>query len=156
MTREQIIWQIAIGLFLLVLGAVLGPLFKSAWAWMNRPTPLSPKDKGKLLEQITMQEQALERLNYFSSHSKDLFLYLYQVAITALLLLIAAVCIYAFLPLPRVEALLLCTFMVAFSVLFCIMGFVEAGRMSDKKIDANKETIKKSIDEAKRKLNMPV
>lgn len=63
MTHEQIIWQIGIGLFLIVLGAVLVPLFKSAWAWMNRPTPLSSKDKGKLLEQITIQEHPLERLD---------------------------------------------------------------------------------------------
>jgi uncharacterized membrane protein YagU involved in acid resistance len=156
MTPEQIIWQIGIGLFLLVLGAVLGPLFKSSWAWMNRPTPLSPKDKGKLLEQITIREQALERMNYFSTHSKDLFLYLYQVSIVALLLFVVAMCVYAFIPLPRVEAFLLFIFLVALSVVFCIMGFVEASRMSDKKIDAYKETIKKSIDEAKRRLNTPL
>jgi hypothetical protein len=88
MTREQIIWQIVIGLFLLAVGAVLQPIFKRLWARMNRPSPLNPSEKGSPLTQITMQEQALERLNHFSTHSKDLFLYRFPLTMTAFLFFI--------------------------------------------------------------------
>jgi vacuolar-type H+-ATPase subunit H len=35
------------------------------------------------------------------------------------------------------------------------VGLLEGERMSDKEIDDFKESLKKSIDEAKRKLNLP-
>jgi hypothetical protein len=66
MTAAQIAWQVVIGLFLLVVGMALQPLFKRAWGWLNRPTPLSPGDKGKLVEQIALVESELERLNHFA------------------------------------------------------------------------------------------
>jgi hypothetical protein len=161
MTRDQIIWQVGIDLLMVVVGMILQmflqPLFKRVWTRMNRPGPLTARDKGKLVEQITMQEHALERLNYFSSNPKDLFLYLYSVALTALLLFIIALCFYLAIPkLPLALTLPLISILVSLSVLFFIMGVVEAIRLSDDKIDAHKEIIRKSIEDAKKKLNTPV
>ena len=149
MTREQIFWQIVIGLFLLGVGAVLRPLFKGVWTRMNRPRPLSPSEKGSLLTQITMQEDALERLNHFSTHTKDLFLYLFRLAMTALLFFISAVCLYVYRPTVYSETFPLVFILVLSTFIVCAAGIWEATRMSDKNIDALKESVKKSIDEAK-------
>jgi hypothetical protein len=149
MNKQQIIWQIVIGLLLLA-WEVLKPLLERMRAWVNRPSPLSPKDKGKLLEQILMQEQALERLNHFSQHPKDLFLFLYQVAGVALLFFMAAVCTQFY----GGPGLLL--LFVTLSAMMVLLGILEASRMSDKKIEATRAGIQKSIDDAKQKLNTPV
>src|SRR5207244_4487422 len=66
MTREQIIGNIVIGLFLIVAGAVLHPLLKRAWKWINRRSPLTPQTKGQLVTNLAMYEDSLERLNYLS------------------------------------------------------------------------------------------
>jgi hypothetical protein len=152
MTREQIIWQVGIGVFLLALGATAGPLLKRAWTWMNRPTPLTPQSKGQLVTYIATQEYALERLNYFSTHPKDLFLYLFQIAVGALICFIGAFASYVCAP-PSVKAFVLMFLLLA--VMLCLLGLFEAGRMSDKKIDTSKKSIQKSIDDANTRLNTP-
>src|SRR6266496_1048058 len=86
MTREQIIVNVVIavfvGLFLIVVGAVLNPLLKRMWARMNRPSPLTPQTKGQLVTNLAMYEDSLERLNYLSTDAKDLFLYLIQLVMS--------------------------------------------------------------------------
>jgi len=152
MTAAQIVWQIIIGLFLLVMGSVLGTLFKKMWARMQRPTPLSPQDKGRLVEQIAMQEYELEKLNHFVAHPKDLFLFLFQLLIYVLLSFVASFVIYATPTLlgkfryPDLTLMLLC------GVLLCVACILLARYYSDKRIDANRRVIEKRIDEAKSKL----
>src|ERR1035441_9205947 len=131
MPREQIVWQVGIGLFLLAVGAVAGPLLKRVWAWMNRPKPLTPQTKGQLVTSIAMQEKVLERLDYYSTHSKDLFLYFFQVAMIALLCFIGAFGLYTYAPLSIAQPFVLMFLILAGVVSF--IGLVEAGRMSDKK-----------------------
>jgi len=100
MTREQIIWEVVIGLivglFLLVMGAVLQAPLRRVWQRMNRPTPLTPQTKGQLVTALEVAKGSLERLNYFSTHSKDLFLYLIQLLMAALMFSTIAFAIYAF------------------------------------------------------------
>src|SRR5438105_11483576 len=89
MTREQIIVNVVIavfvGLFLIVVGAVLNPLLKRVWERLNRPSPLTPQTKGQLVTNLAMYEDSLERLNYLSTHAKDSFLYLIQMVMSTVL-----------------------------------------------------------------------
>jgi hypothetical protein len=100
MTREQIIGNVVIasvvGLFLIVVGAVLQPLLKRLWERMNRPSPLTPQTKGQLVTNLAIWESELERLNYLSTHAKDLFLRLIQLVMVTLLFSIAAFWLYVF------------------------------------------------------------
>ena len=160
MTREQIIGNIVIGLFLIVAGAVLHPLLKRAWKWINRRSPLTPQTKGQLVTNLAMYEDSLERLNYLSGHAKDLFLYLIQLMMSALLLSVIAFCVYVFRLLmrdaPYVEfPLLVVVVLLVFAGVFCGVGLWEAGRMSDKKIAATKEGIQKHIDDINAALHPP-
>ncbi|MEO7141923.1 MAG: hypothetical protein ABI165_00295 [Bryobacteraceae bacterium] len=103
---------------------------------------------------------SLERLNYFSTHSKDFFLYLIQLVMAALLFLTTAFAIYAFRLLLQSAlagyidlALLAVVVLLAIAGVLCALGLWEAGRMSDKRIDASKDSIQKNIDEIDRRLN---
>jgi uncharacterized integral membrane protein len=167
MTHQQIIGEVVIalvvGLFLLVMGAVLQPLFKKMWGWINRPSPLTPQTKGQLVTSLEVAKDSLERLNYFSTHSKDLFLYLIQLVMAALLLLTTASAVYVVrlfsqsLPTGYIDLpLLAVVVLLALTGVLCALGLVEAGRMSDKKIDATKNSIQKNINEINRRLNPPV
>lgn len=124
---------------------------------MNKPAPLSPRDKGTLVEQIATMEYGLEQLNYFGAHPKDLFLLLFQLLVGALLSCIIAVCLYAYHPAFLGVFLAADTLMlVLIAIILCLFGILFARRMSDKNIEANKDAIRKRIDEAKNKLNMPI
>jgi uncharacterized membrane protein YbhN (UPF0104 family) len=162
MTREQIIGSIIInflvGVFLLVMGAVLRSPLKRMWERMNRPAPLTPQTRGQLVTNLATYAASLERLNYLSTHLKDLFLYLIQLVMAALLFSIMAFFLYAFKlairDAPPVElSYVLVLVMLVFAGLCCGLGLWEAGRMSDKKIDATKESIQKRIDETNKQLN---
>jgi hypothetical protein len=154
MTLKEIIGQILIGLFLIGLGTFLQPYLKRFWAWMNRPRPLTPSQKGSLLTYIETQEQVLERLNHFGTSSKDLFLYLFQLAMMGVLLFMGAVFLYAYQTTFYAEKFLLILLLISLSLVMFIAAFVEANRISDKNINAHKETIRKNIEEARRKLKM--
>lgn len=155
MTQKQIIVEILISLACsLVAGAVLQPSLKALWEWMNRPRPLSPSEKRSLIASIDMQEEALERLNYYSQSSKDLFLYLFQLVTMALLFFMAAVCVYALWPTIYAGTFAIVACLISLSAVMCIVAYAEANRMSDKNIDAHKERIRKNIEEAKGKLKI--
>lgn len=77
----EIVGNIAIGIFLLIVGAVSRPVFKPILERMNQPSPLTPQMRGQLTETLAYQEIALERLNYLDSHPRDLFLYFASVLI---------------------------------------------------------------------------
>ena len=157
MTVEQIVWQILIGLFLLAVGAILRPVFNRVWGWMNRPAPLSPRDKGKLVEQIATMENTLEELDHFTAHPKDLFLLMIQLLMGALLSCIVAVCLYVCKPAFLGFFRELDTLMIVFlAIMLCIAGILLAWRMSDRNIDALKSALRKRIDEARIKLNTPI
>jgi|ERR1700683_1334604 len=165
MTHEQITGNVAInlivGLFLIVVGAVLQPLLKRMWQRMNQPVPLTPQTKGQLVTSRAIWEAELERLDYLSTHSKDLFLRVLQLMMVVLLFLVAASWLFAVRMLLKVgqEAnyadvfLLFMVVMLTFAGAFSILGIKEADRLSGKKIDASKETIQKRIDEIDRQLN---
>ena len=167
MTSEQIVEESAIGLvvglFLLVLGSALHSPLNRVWERIKRPSPLTPQTKGQLVTSLEMAKDSLQRLNYFSTHSKDLFLYLIQLLLAAVLLSTTAFAICAFrllvknAPAGYVDLLLLTVeVFLALSGVLCIIGLAEAGRMSDKRIDASKNRIQKNIDEINKKLNPPV
>jgi hypothetical protein len=159
-TRAQIITEIIIGLFLLIVGAVSRPLLKRLWQRMNRPSPLSPEYKGQLTKSLAMYEMELDRLNYFAAHSKDLFLYLLGGLFTVLFLSITATIIYIFPPFhstdthpyltPRFAIVLL---LLLFADGLCLVGAVESSKLSDKKLQGNKTNLQKRIDQIRDSLN---
>lgn len=162
MTHEQIVGSVVIslvvGVFLIILGAILQPLLKRAWERMNAPSPLTPQTKGQLMAQLVLWEAELERLNYLNTHAKDLFLNLFQVCMAAFLLLGLAFLLYvvSFIPtasggLFRIWALAVLT--VAIGVFG--LAIREAGRMSDKRIDGTIKNVQKRMDEINKQLNPP-
>ena len=113
--------------------------------------------------QLLMWEAELERLSYLSANPKELFLRLIQLAAAALLLLSLAcwLGVVRFLstlspPLPATDffpILALVVLTVAAGV--SLIAMLEAGRLSDKKIDATKKGVQKHIDEINKQLNTP-
>lgn len=148
MTKETVIVSVIASLVGTALIELSKPALKALWAKMNRPSPLSLQGKVQLAAQVTLQEQELARLNHMSLHSKDVFLYLYQLTLTILILFTAA--LFAFFYRPIFAAPLL-----IFASVFCMIAFVEAYRLSDKNIDVTKSKVQKFIDEGRAKLNLP-
>jgi hypothetical protein len=160
MTSAEIIGDILIGVFLLIVGAVSRPLFKKLWEWMNKPSPLSPQTKGQLTTSLAMSENALERLKYLDSHPRDLFLYLVALLFAVLFFSISSVLIYllpAFHLSSPYEDLRLAVLFLALVLadLFCIFGLVECSRFSEKKIKGQKDRVQKAIDDIKKSLTSP-
>jgi hypothetical protein len=152
MTKEEILVAVAGSVVGTAVIELLKPSVKALWARMNRPSPLSLQDKVRLAEQVTMQEQALERLNHLSLHSKDVFLYLFKLGLGIFLAFSAAMFLFAYQPLFSFPPFLL----IVLGSLLSIVAFVEANRLSAKNIDATKAKVKKFIDEGKAKLNLPL
>jgi len=165
MTRDQIVGGVIIsfvvGLLLIVVGAVLQPLFKRAWERMTAPSPLTPQSKGQLMGQLLVWDAELERLNYLGTHAKELFLHLFQVCVVASLLSVLAFLIYIIRILilegPRMVdlALALIVVLLIFAEFFFAIALVEAGRMSDKRIGITKKNVQKRIDDINKLLNPP-
>jgi hypothetical protein len=160
MTHEQIIEELVIGFFLILVGIVLQPLLKMIWKRMNKPSPLTAQTKGQLVTALGVAEASLERLNYLDAHPKDLFLYLIQLVLTVLFLAFAAILLYGFRMLlfvrPTTDPFQLLTVVIfAFAVVICLFGLAEASRLSGKRIDATKQAAQKTIDEINRRLNPP-
>jgi hypothetical protein len=150
MTKEQVIVAIVASMVGAALIELLKPALKALWARLNRPTPLSLQGKVQLAAQVTMQEQALERLNHLSLHTKDVFLYLFELALAIFMLVAAAIFIVMVAYQPLFVMILL-----VLAVLLCIVAFVEAQRLSAKNIDTTKSKVQKFIDEGRAKLNLP-
>ena|ERR1035441_1272586 len=157
MTHAEIIGSLLINAFVLVVGAVCSPLFKRLWKRMNQPSPLTPKTKGQLTESLAMSEFALDRLNYLDTHAKDLFLYLIGILFSALFLSVSASIIYVlpvFMSSPYLNFHdLVLLLILALADIFCIIGLVECSRMSDKRIQGQKDRIQKTIDVIKKRLD---
>jgi hypothetical protein len=81
MTKQQIIATMIVSLVATGLIELLKPALRALWARMNRPSPLSLQGKVQLAGQVAIQEKTLERLNHMSAHSRDVFLYLFQLAL---------------------------------------------------------------------------
>ena len=158
MTHAEIVGNIAIGIFLLILGAVSRPLFKRIWERMNQPSPLTPQTRAQLTVYIAMEEGRLERINYLDSHPRDLFQYLLQLLFGALVFSLSGVLILVasifFTKGPYVQAggLFLFIFLI-FADILCLFGLIEAGRMSEKNIQKQKDAIQTRIDQLNKQLN---
>jgi hypothetical protein len=153
MKLGQIAWELGIGLFLILVGAVLSPLLGQLWKWMRTPGPLSPRDRGQLVEYVGTMEQELERTDHFIKHPKDLYLLLFRVAMITVPSLTLAAAIYIFRP-PflgpyggsEVFALLFLAFCAS------LISIYIAYRFSDQKIHTYREEIRRRIEETKAKL----
>jgi hypothetical protein len=164
MTHEQIVGSVVIslvvGVFLIIIGAVLQPLLKRLWERMNAPSPLTPQTKGQLTGQLLGWEAELERLNYLNTHAKDLFLNLFVVCMASLLLLALAFLLFVLrvmLTTPQPNDLLLAFVVVVLTMAILIFGLAirQAGRMSDARIEGTKKSVQKHIDEINKQLNPP-
>jgi hypothetical protein len=148
MTKELIIVSVIASMVGAALIELLKPALKALWARINRPSPLTLQGKVQLAAQVAMQEQALERLNHMSLHSKDVFLYLFQLGLAIFMLVGAALFVFAYQPLLTAPLLI-----IAF--LLCMVAFVEAHRLSAKNINVTKSKVQKFIDEGRAKLKLP-
>jgi hypothetical protein len=160
MTHEQIIEELVIGFFLILVGIVLQPLLTMIWKRMNKPSPLTAQTKGQLVTSLAMAEASLERLNYLDAHPRDLFLYLIQLVLTALFLAFVAIFLCGFRLLlytrPLIDLFqLLVVILFAVAAIICLFGLAEGSRLSGKRIDATKQAVQKTIDEINRRLNPP-
>jgi hypothetical protein len=156
MTKVQILWNLGLGLVLFVVGLVLSPLLTRMWAWMNKPRPLTPQDKGALVAQVGMLEAEQAKLNHYKAHPKDIFLLLIQLALIDVLVGASAVGTFHFYPFredgnPNPLGVV----MVVFVLLISFVIFYLTHRLSDKNIDTQITNVLYRIDEAKRKLNAP-
>jgi hypothetical protein len=88
---SKLVWiYIGIGLIANVAYGLLKPLFKTLWARINRPTPLTLENKVRLAQQVEMQKRSLERLNHMAANPKDLYLYLFQVVLMTFVCILGA------------------------------------------------------------------
>jgi hypothetical protein len=94
MTRAEIIGNLIIGIFLLIVGAAASPLLKRLWEKMHQPSPLTPQTRGELTKNLGFYEEQLARLNHLGKNQKDLFLYLFQLLFAALFLSVSAALVY--------------------------------------------------------------
>ena len=165
MTHDQIVnllISLGSGTLLLIAAKALGPLFKRISERMNRPSPLTPQSKGQLVTAIAQSETELERLRYLNTHPRDLFLALIQLLMATFMFALAAALLYL-LPVAFVMsaqstafAHLMGLFMVIAALVISITGMVQAGRLSEKKIDKILKGIEKTIEDYTARLNPPV
>jgi hypothetical protein len=148
MTKQQIIATLIVSLVATGLIELLKPALKALWARMNRPSPLSLQGKVQLAGQMVMQEQALARLNHMSLHSKDVFLYLFQLGLAIFISLGAALFVFVYYPHFSVPLV----FLLTIAGIVSLGAFSEAHRLSAKNIEATKAKVQKFIDEGKAKL----
>jgi len=158
MTHAEIGWNVAIGIFLLIVGAVSRPVLKRIWERMNQPSPLTPQTRAQLTVMLAMEEGRLERINYLDSHPRDLFLYLLQLLFGSLLFSLSGVLILVasifFTKGQYVQPSGLFLFiLLIFADILCFLGFIESGRMSEKKIQKQKDIAQTRIDQINKQLN---
>src|ERR1035441_5815782 len=160
MTRAEIIASILINLFVLVVGAASRPLFKKLWAKMNEPSPLTPQTRGQLIGYLGFYEEALARLNHLATNTKDLFLYFMQFLFAGLSFSISAAlaCVLSAVH-WRSNYIDLHLLVLMFLLLpadgVCIVGWIQAGKMSGKRIEAQKARILKNIADINKRLLPP-
>jgi len=112
------------------------------------------------LEKTNLSGTPLMSIGRLTTHPKDLFLYLIQLALAALFFAFSAIFLYGFrlliLAKPLIDLLQLTVIILfALAALLSFLGFFEAGRMSEKKIDATKERIQNQIDDINHRLKPP-
>src|SRR5262245_25938500 len=73
---------------------------KMVWMHVNKPRPLSLEQKVQIAQRLEANQNALKRLNHLDAHPKDLYLYLFQLAITTFLCFSGALFIFLMAP-PR-------------------------------------------------------
>jgi hypothetical protein len=151
MTKEQVIVSVIASMVGAGLIELVKPALKALWARMNRPSPLTLQGKVQLAAQVEVQEKALERLNHLSLHSKDVFLYLFQLGLAIFMLVSAALFLFVYQPRFFNAPLL---FLLLIIILLVLVAFAESSRLSAKNIDATKSKVQKFIDEGRAKLNL--
>jgi hypothetical protein len=158
MTKSQLVWGLAINLLAssLFVGLLL-PLVRRLWAWMNRPSPLTPRDKGRLVEQIAMMEADLKKLNHYAEHAKDIFLLMIRLVVIDLFACVLFFYTVAVRPNTLGDLSSLATalsFMLA--TLTTTVIFYLSDRLSDQKINDQRAAVAGRIADAKRKLQAPI
>jgi hypothetical protein len=160
MTRAEIIASILINLFVLVVGAASRPLFKKLWAKMNEPSPLTPQSRGQLISYLGFYEEALARLNHLATNTKDLFLYFMQFLFAGLCFSVSAALAYVLSAVHwrsnyvDVHLLVLILLLLPADGV-CIVAWIQARKMSGKRIETQKARILTHIDEIRNRLNPP-
>jgi ABC-type bacteriocin/lantibiotic exporter with double-glycine peptidase domain len=154
MTREQVIWNFAIGVILIVFGAAMRPVFKQIWKFLNRPSPLTPQTKGKLMEELTNQQNELNRVNKVTQSSQNLFLHLFQLLVIGLILFFISLVLFVFknyYPLMWLASFLF----FAFSIGLLSAAVKDSFKLSDTAIQGTRQKIAKRISEIKALLDIP-
>jgi hypothetical protein len=129
-------------------------LLKPLWKRINAPTPLTVQAKLQIAQYLEYSEQALRRLDHMAAHPKDLYLYLFQITLTSLLLICAGFVlgfVATFYPVIQLFSVLSLLCFIP-GVGLSIAALVEAQRMSEKKIAKTRAKVEASIRDARSKL----
>lgn len=149
MNAKDITVQIVIGIFLIVVGMVLQPMLKKVWVHLNKPGPLSPREKGNLVEQLAQLEATLENRDHFKNHPNDLLLLMFQLVFLETILLSLAICLPLYFPSFTAFGLIF----ILLALLFGAVGFAMAVQLSERKSEGGRQKIVKSIADIRAKIN---
>ena len=148
MNAKDITVQVVIGLILIVVGMVLQPALKKIWARINKPGPLSPREKGSLVEQLAYLETSLENRDHYKNHPNDLLLANFQMVFMLMILLSLAICLPLYFPFFKVFGLIF----IVLALVFGVIGFVMAIQLSERNSERGRQKIIKNIADIKAKL----
>jgi hypothetical protein len=112
--------------------------------------PLSPREKGSLVEQLGYLETTLESRDHYKNHPNDLLLAMFQIVFTVTILLTLAVCVPLYFPAFTVFGLIF----ILLALVFGVVGFVMAVQLSERNSESGRQKILKNIAEIKGKLNL--
>ena len=155
MTASAIAVEVVIGLALIVVGFFLQAPLKRLRQSLKDTGPATPQNRGQWTTYLDQYEQSLERINYLDSHPRDLYLYLLQLILAAILLdgiaFVLFIWVYANPTTSQRELwLVLSIVLIIMGIVLAFIGIIEAKNLSQKQIDATRAKIQKQIDQYKK------
>jgi hypothetical protein len=155
MTREQIIYTVAIGLLIFFLGWIITPVLdrmRDKFRERASKSELTPDTEANMLKQLRMQQASLKRLEQFQANPTDVSRYLMGLLASSLLLF--SVSVYIPLYLSRLSSPILGLLPVVLSLLFFFIIIVECRNMTNAKMNESIGKLRHNIEEVKAKLKI--
>ena len=153
-TSQNFGWGVVSGAIGSILAVWVLFLLKPLWKRITAPGPLTVQAKLQIAQYLEYSEQALRRLDHMAAHPKDLYLYLFQITLTSLLLICAGFVlgfVATFYPVIQLFGVLAPVCFIA-GLGLSIAALVEAQRMSEKNIAQTRAKLEVAIHDAKSKL----
>lgn len=141
---------------------------KAVWTRIQTPSPLTLTQKVQIAEQIRVYQQALDRLNHMAANPKDLYIYLFQLAVTAFICVSVAIFVLLMTPpgMPFFQYdsnrrttlispyLLVASLLMVVGVVLCFYAMSQSKRMSAERIDTTRAALENSISDLTAKLEL--